>query len=325
MLCYLDVDSEYMEECMNQPLAVILGGGPVGRAVGKDFSRRGVPVRFVTRSGRAVDGAGSVAADVRDAEALTRAAAGATVLVHAVGLPYQHWARDLPGIQSAVLTAAERTGAVAVFAENLYSYDASRLPITDATPEVPCTRKGALRLELGRQWQQAHGEGRLAAVSVRASDYFGPGATRSPNSHFGSRFFPGLEAGKSVAFLGNPDALHSFTYLPDYGRALVDVALDKGAWGRSWIVPSIGPTTARTLARLFAAEAGLPLKVGRLPASVVKFLGLFDPMVREVVEMLYQFDREFTVAASEWEARFGWKATDVTQAVRETWAAHRGR
>ena len=306
---------------MSKPLAVILGAGPVGRAVGKDFLARGVAVRFVTRSGRPEPGAESVVADVRDGAALTRAAAGGTVLVHAAGVPYQRWAQELPAIQTAVLTAAQASGAVAAFAENLYSYDPSRLPLTETSAETPPTRKGALRLILSQQWLQAHRDGKVAGVSVRASDYFGPGATRSANSPFGSRFFPGLEAGKP-AFLGNPDALHSFTYLPDYARALVDVALDPGAWGHCWIAPSIGPTTARTLAGLFAAEAGTRVRVGRVPASLVRLLGVFDPMLREVVEMLYQFERDFTVDASAFESRFGWKATDANQAVGETWAAH---
>jgi nucleoside-diphosphate-sugar epimerase len=263
-----------------------------------------------------------VAADVRNAEALTRAATGATILVHAVGVPYQDWERDLPSIQTAVIAVAEKTGAATVFVDNLYSYSASVLPLTEATTEVPATRKGALRLTLTNQWLEAHRAGRMKGVAVRASDYFGPGATRSPNSHFGARFFPGFEAGKSVAFLGNPDAQHSFTYLPDFARALVDVSLDPGAWGRVWIAPSLTPTTARTVAQRFAAEADRSVKVGRLPTTMVKLLGLFDPMIKEVVEMLYQFENDFTVDASAFETRFGWKATDLDRAVKETWAAH---
>ena len=307
---------------MSEQLAVILGAGPVGRAVGRIFQERGVPVRFVTRSGKPVDGFETRTADVRDAGAVTAAAQGATVLVHAVGVPYQDWATEFPPMQKAVLAAAAKTGAVAVFVENLYSYTADAMPLREASVEVPPTRKGALRLALSQEWLAAHQAGRVKAVAVRACDYLGPGATTSPNSHFGSRFFPGFEAGKSVAFLGNPDASHSFTYLPDYARALVDVALDPGSWGRVWLCPSLGPTTARTVAGLFAAEAAKSVKVGKLPGGMVKLLGLFNPMIREVAEMLYQFEKDFTVDSREFEARFGWKATDLKAAVKATWAAH---
>lgn len=309
---------------MSKTLAVILGAGPVGLSVGKVFLERGIPVRLVTRSGKAsLPGAEARSADIKDSAALLAAVQGATILVHAVGVPYPLWQVEFPPMQNAVLAAAEATGAVAVFAENLYSYSAASMPLSESTPEGPPTRKGALRLQLSQQWLQRVKEGRVKAVSIRASDYFGPGATTSPNSHFGARFFPGFEAGKPVAFLGNPDARHSYTYLPDYARALADVALDPTSWGRAWICPSLGPTTARQVAQQFAHEAKTTVKVGKLPRFLVQTLGLFNPTIREVAEMLYQFERDFTVDASAFESHFGWKATPLETAVAETWRAHR--
>ncbi len=305
-------------------LAVILGAGPVGEAVGRLYLERGVKVRFVTRSGRAVmSGVETRAADAGDPDALTQATEGASIVVHAAGVPYQRWLSDFPAMQTAVLAAAQRHGAVAVFVENLYSYSADDMPLTEASPEEPKTKKGALRLSLSKQWMEAHAAGLVRAVSVRAGDYLGPGSTRSQNSPFGARFFPSLEAGKSVAFLGNPDALHSFTYLPDFARALVDVSLDSGAWGRAWIAPSLGPVSARRVAELFAAEAGRTVTVGAVPTFLLRLLGLFNPMLKEVPEMLYQFNRDFVVDSSAWTARFGWKATELAQAVKATWEAHR--
>jgi len=304
---------------METKLVVILGAGPVGQTAARMYKERGLAVRFVTRSGKPMPEAETVAADIADADALTSAAEGASILLHAAGVPYHRWFAEFPLMQSAVLSAAERLGAVAVFAENLYSYAADTMPMTETSEEKPATKKGALRLKLSQQWLAAPASGRVRAVSVRASDYWGPGATDSPNSHFGARFFPGFEAGKPVAFLGNPDALHSFAYLPDFARALVDASLDEGSWGRPWIAPAMGPTTSRRVAELFAAEAGLKVKVQALPPFLLKVLGLFHPLVREVSEMLYQFEKEFVVDTSAWTARFGWKATPLDVAVRETW------
>jgi nucleoside-diphosphate-sugar epimerase len=315
---------------MAQQLAVILGAGPIGLATAAEFTRRGVAVRFVTRSGKPItlDGASAPTetrqADASDATALTKAAEGATILVHAVGLPYPQWKEGLPPLQEAVLKAAEATGAVVVFVENLYSYATDKLPLTEASAEVPVSRKGALRWELSQQWLAAHKAGRVKAVSVRASDYFGPGATRSGNSHLGSRFFPAFEAGKAVAFLGSADARHCYTYLPDYARALVDVSLAPDSWGQVWICPSVGPTSAREMAESLATIAGKAVKVGTLPSFLLKLLGLFDPMIREVYEMLYQFDHDFTLDAAKFEARFGWKATPRDTALAATWKAHTG-
>lgn len=301
--------------------ALILGAGPVGQSLAEEFRRRGVKVRLATRSGRGPAGFEVQALDARDAQAVKAAAQGATILVHAVGVPYPEWATELPPIQTAVLAAAEATGAVAVFVENLYAFEAT-MPLSEATPERPSSKKGEIRRQLTEQWREAHRSGRVKAVSVQASDYFGPGATRTDTSHFGNRFFPAFEAGKTTAFLGDPDQLHSMTYLPDYARALADVALSPEAWGQSWVCPCVGPTTFRAVAEAFGREAGRRVRVGTLPRGIVKLLGLFSPMIREVVEMLYQFEKPFTVDSRKFEARFGWKATDLGAAVKATWAAH---
>jgi nucleoside-diphosphate-sugar epimerase len=308
---------------MSKSLAVIVGAGPVGLTAARQFRDRGFAVRIVTRSGLSVEGAETVAADAADPAGLTKAAAGASVILHSAGAPYHRWYRDLPCLQDAILAAAEHTGAVAVFVENLYSYTADAMPLTESSEERPRTQKGALRLALSRQWIEAHASGRVRAVSVRAADYFGPGSTRSPNSPFGSRFFPALEQGKPVAFLGNPEARHCLTYLPDFARALVDVSLDPEAWGRPWIAPSLSPVSMGEVARRFAAEAGVSVKVGALPKLLIRLLGLVNPVIREIGEMLPQFEKDFVVDASAWKQRFGWEATDLVRAVKETWDDHR--
>lgn len=307
---------------MGEALAVIVGAGPVGRAVGAEFRRRGVSVRFVTRTGTGPEGFETRRAEASDGAALRAACEGATIVVNAVGVAYQRWAELLPPIQTAVLEAAGAHGAVAVFVDNLYSYDGSRMPLTEGTPQTPATRKGALRKQLEDQWKAAHRTGQVRAVAVQASDYFGPGATRADTSHLGSRFFPGFEAGRPVSFLGDPGQPHSMTYLPDFARALADVALSPDTWGRSWICPSVGPTTFRSLAEDLGRVAGKTVKVGTVPKAMLQVLGLFVPMMKEVVEMLYQFEKPFIVDSSAFEARFGWKATAQGEAVRATWEAH---
>jgi len=282
-----------------------------------------VAVRFVTRTGTGPAGFETRQADASDAPGLRAAAEGATILVNAVGAPYHRWAELLPPVQTAVLRAAEATGAVAVFVDNLYGYDGSRMPLTEKTPQTPATRKGALRKALEDQWKAAHRAGKAKAVAVQASDYFGPGATRADTSHLGSRFFPGFEAGKPVQFLGDPGQPHSITYLPDFARALANVALSPESWGQSWICPSVGPTTFRSLAEDLGRLAGKPVKVGSVPRAMLRVLGVFVPVMKEVVEMLYQFEKPFTVDSAAFEARFGWKATGQDEAVRATWEAHR--
>ena len=65
-------------------------------------------------------------------------------------------------------------------------------------------------------------------------------------------------------------------------------------------------------------EAGHPLKLragGRLILSV---MGLFNVNVREVIEMLYEFEKPFILDSTKFEKAFGMQATPIEQAVRET-------
>jgi len=51
---------------------------------------------------------------------------------------------------------------------------------------------------------------------------------------------------------------------------------------------------------------------------MVRAIGLFAPPVREMVEMLYEFERPFVVDDSAFTRTFGAHATPLTTAIRST-------
>jgi hypothetical protein len=53
-------------------------------------------------------------------------------------------------------------------------------------------------------------------------------------------------------------------------------------------------------------------------------VGVFSPLVRELDEMLYQFEKDFVVDSTALEKLLGWKATGLERALDETWADHLG-
>lgn len=169
-------------------------------------------------------------------------------------------------------------------------------------------------------WEQArrlHEQGRIRAVEVRASDFFGPGVT--DGGHLAARVMPRLLRGKPVSTLGNPDAPHSWTYLPDVARALVEIAGEERAWGRAWHVPTQPALSTREMAGRLAARSGTgPVAVRALPPAVLGLASLFSPLLRELKEIRYQFDRPFVVDSHAYEAEFAVRATPVDEQIEAT-------
>lgn len=81
---------------------------------------------------------------------------------------------------------------------------------------------------------------------------------------------PRLLRGKPVSTLGDPDTPHSWSYLPDVARALVEVAGEERAWGRAWHVPMEPALSTREMVDRLAAQTETgPVAVRRLPSAVL--------------------------------------------------------
>ena len=146
---------------------LVIGAGVIGGRVTELLAERGERVSVVSRSGSAPADVTRVAADARDAEAMTRLAWGADAIYNCVNPPYRQWPADWPPIAASVLGAAERNGAVLVTLSNLYgygpragAYDASH-PMTEETPLAATGRKrtGARAGLAGRSRRSRGGTG----------------------------------------------------------------------------------------------------------------------------------------------------------------------
>ncbi len=324
---------------MAEELHVVFGTGPVGRAVVGELLEKGKRVRAVSRSGRSPKGVeGSFetkAADGTDRSAVLEAASGATHLYHCMNPQYHQWASVLPKMQENLIEAALANDALLAAAENLYMYARSAHGvsahgaharsvdrITEDTPVDPPTRKGRIRRDLHERLREEGERRGLRWVTVRASDYYGPWS--EGQSMFGSeRFLDPLFSGKKPAMIGRLDVPHTYTYVEDFGRALVLAADEPEAWGRAWIVPNDRTLTTGETADLFCDIAGKPRGVKRLPDFLLSGLGLFSPVIRELPEMMYQKNEPYVVDGSRFAERFGFRATPLEDGIRETLAWYR--
>ncbi|MER6127637.1 NAD-dependent epimerase/dehydratase family protein [Streptomyces sp. NPDC001795] len=299
-------------------LHVVIGFGPAGAATARLLAEEGHSVRVVTKSGRSAEpGIEHVALDATDSKRLIDAAQGAAAIHSCAAPPYHRWASEWPPLASSLCAAAEATGAVLVMLGNLYGYGPVDGPMTEELPLAATGPKGRVRAAVWEQAQKLHQQGRIKAVEVRASDFFGPGVT--DGGHLAARVMPRLLRGKPVSTLGDPDAPHSWTYLPDVAKALVEVADEERAWGRAWHVPTEPALSTREMVDRLAAQSETgPVAVRRLPPAVLGVAAVFSPMIRELKEVRYQFDRPFVVDSSDYEAEFAVRATPVDEQVKAT-------
>lgn len=307
---------------------VIVGKGPVGSTTAEQLVAEGHTVLVLSRSGgTSTDTVEHRAVDATDAAALAAAARGADALYNCLNPEYHRWATDWPPMAEALLDAAEATGAVLVTMSNLYGYGPQDDPTRPLTEDLPLAAPGTKGQVRARMWRDAlarHEAGRIRTTEARASDFVGPRVT--DGGHLGERAVPAILAGKTVRVLGDPDAPHSWTAMADVARTLVTLGTDERAWGRAWHVPTAPPVPIREAVQGLARAAHVDAPaVKAIPWFVVRTGGLFVPMMRELAETRYQFDRPFVLDSSACTATFGLEATPLEQTWADTIAWWRDR
>src|SRR5262249_13657286 len=282
---------------MAEELHVLFGGGQVGRPLARILLGRGKRVRIVKRSGSGLpEGVELVRGDAADLNFCVEAARGASTVYHCMNPPYyaRVWAELLPRYMNNLIVAAGRSGARLVVLDNVYMLGRPEgKPLNEDAPVRPCSRKGEIRARVAERMWEAHRRGDVRATSGRASDFYGPGGTLT---HLGDQFWRPVIAGKRGRVLVDPVAVHTYNYIPDVaaGLAARGTAADD-VYGRPWMLPCARAETMRALVARFSRELGREIKLMTVPRTVLKTLALVVPFVREIDEMLYQWDEPFVV------------------------------
>jgi nucleoside-diphosphate-sugar epimerase len=260
--------------------------------------------------------------DAADPSQAREACEGAAVVYHCIGLPYPRWT-EFPSIAAGIIAGASSAGAKLIYADNLYAYGAVDGPMSEDLPLNATTKKGRIRAGIAQSLMNAHSTGKLRVAIGRGSDFFGPFATDA--AMMGSRVFGRALAGKSAQAIGNPDRLHTYTFIDDFGKALVTLGERDEALGKAWHVPSTPAITTRSFVEKVYGELGKRTKLNAAPRFAIALLGRFDDNVRELREMLYQFERDFVMDSSRFESVFGVRPTPLDESIRRTLDWYRSR
>jgi nucleoside-diphosphate-sugar epimerase len=310
-------------------VAIFGAAGAIGRAVGAELERRGVRFRVVGRARQKLEQAfGEMThaevfpADLSDARSAAEAARGVDTIIYCVGLPYPSHQLH-PVLMRTTLGAAklEKVSRL-VLPSSVYSYGVPRASsVAETHPREPHTRKGQYRKQQEDLVMAAHAEGAIQGLIVRLPDFYGPHADLG----LANPMFRAALAGKTANWVGPVNSPHEFVYVPDAGPVIVDLASRAECYGEAWNFGGAAPiNTMDFITRIYRAVGRSP-KYRTVGAGMLKFLGWFNPTMREVVEMLYLQETPVILDDRKLLAKLPVHKTPYDDGIRQTLDWMRGK
>jgi nucleoside-diphosphate-sugar epimerase len=298
-------------------LHVVFGTGPLGKWTARELVFLGKKVCMVNRSGkveRLPEGVEVVASDAYDLTKNIEITRGATAIYQCAQPHYYEWVDKFLPLQTAILEAAAVNSAKLIVGDNLYMYgDPHGKSMREDSPLSPNSKKGEVRAEMAQQVLNAHASGKVRAAIGRASDFFGPDDTGLT----AYAVLPALQ-GKPVNLLGRIDQLHSFSYVPDFGKLLATLGTHDEALGQIWFAPSNVPITQAQFVRMVEEQLGSKVKTRVGSKLMLKTMGLFNREIKELAEMIFLWTGPYIIDSSKAERAFGLQPTPMPEAIKET-------
>lgn len=272
-------------------IALFGAAGAIGHSLAAALSHAEQPYRVVGRdAARLHDSFGAdplaeiVAWNPDVPASVLAAASGIETLVYLVGVNY--WQFELhPELMKKTLDGAIAAGVRnVILIGTVYPYGrVDGAPVTESQPRQPHTFKGRMRLEQEEILMDAHRAGRINATVLRLPDFYGPGVTSSLLHGAASAAINGGTAD----LIGPIDTPHEFVFVPDVGPVVARLAATPAAFGHIWHLAGAGVTTQEKMVAEMERQTGRKVKRRVVGKAMLRLLGLFMPMMRELVEMHY--------------------------------------
>jgi nucleoside-diphosphate-sugar epimerase len=301
-------------------MQTILGAnGVIAQELSKILPQYTTQLRQVSRNPRKVNTTDQlVAADLLDFSQTKRAVEGSEIVYLVAGLPYQTklWQAEWPKLMQNVINACKENKSKLVFFDNVYAYGKVNGAMTEETPFNPCSKKGEVRAKVASMLLDEIKRNNLQGMIVRAADFYGPGALLSLTHQSVTLK---LKENKTPQWIGDPKKIHTFSYTPDAGKTVARLANTPSAFNQTWhALTSKEKITGEQYVRIACELMGRPYKVQALPKFGVRVLGLFIPVLREFVEMMYQFEDDYIFDSTKFEKSFNEVATPYQNGIAAT-------
>jgi nucleoside-diphosphate-sugar epimerase len=220
-----------------------------------------------------------------DDPASVRAAAhDIDTIIYLVGVAYDHFELH-PQLMRKTLDGAIAAGVQRMLLiGTVYPYGLPQSnPVREDHPRNPHTFKGQMRKEQEDLLFEADAAGRIHGAELRLPDFYGPGVDKS----FLHSIFVAAAKGRRAQVIGPLDTPHEYVFVPDVGPVVALLIANPAAYGRVWHLAGAGTIAAREVVnRAFALTPHKPRMIvaGK---TTLRLMGLFNPIMREMVEMNY--------------------------------------
>jgi len=298
----------------------ILGAnGTIGKLLAKELSQYTQNIRLVSRNPVKINESDELfPADLTDVNLVDKAIEGSAIVYLVVGFDYnlKTWQNNWPKLMKATIESCIKHQAKLVFFDNVYMYDKSAIPnLTENSPINPSSKKGLVRRDIAEMILKAVEAGKINALIARAPDFYGPG---NQNSFLIQVVYNNLIKGKNANWFVNGNKKHSFIYTPDAAKATALLGNTPDSYNQVWHLPCDDHTlNAQEWVDLFNREMNTNKKLSVLPMFLIKILGIFIPFMREMPEMMYQYNQDYFFDSTKFKKRFNFTPTSYQKGVKQ--------
>lgn len=288
----------------------------IAKELHKNYTKE---IRLVSRNPKKVNDTDELhSADLMDKQACNKAVKGSEIVYMTVGLPYKSsiWKEQWPIVIRNIIDACKNHNAKLVFFDNVYMYGQVDGTMTEETPFNATSIKGKVRGEIATMVLDEIKNGTLTAMICRAPEFYGPRNTMSGTNVL---VFDNIKKGKKPQTLLTDASLRTLIYTPDAGKATALLGNTPDAYGQSWHLPcDTNRKTAKEFLELCGKIHGSKLDYMILKRWMVKTFGLFNSDVKELIELLYQFDRDYIFDCTKFNNRFpDFEVTSLEDGIKE--------
>ena len=272
-------------------LALFGAAGAIGHSVASALRRNHQAYRVVGRSQSALrqafgsDPLAEIVTWNPDDPASVRAAArGIDALIYLVGVAYDQFELH-PQLMRKTLDGAIAAGVQRVLLiGTVYPYGQPQTnPVREDHPRNPHTFKGRMRKEQEDLLLEADANGKIRGAVLRLPDFYGPGVDKG----FLHSIFVAAATGGRAQVIAPLDTPHEYIYVPDVGPVVARLIETSAAYGRVWHLAGAGTITTREVVKQAFAVTGRKPKMIVAGPMTLRLMGLFNPLMRELVEMNY--------------------------------------